>query len=121
MPAGNLDTLKTAIIYGADAVYIGGEAFSLRAKADNFDRDTMEEAIAFAHERGVKVYVTVNIFAHNYDLEAAEAYFLERKEIRPDAVISSDPGRCTMAKRMIPEMDIQRPVLSMHVSFPFMN
>ena len=68
IPAGNLDTLRTAVIYGADAVYIGGEAFSLRAKADNFDHASMEEALSFAHARGVKVYVTANIFAHNYDL-----------------------------------------------------
>ena len=65
IPAGNLETLKTAVIYGADAVYIGGEAFSLRAKADNFDRTSMEEAIRYCHDRGKKLYVTVNIFARN--------------------------------------------------------
>ena len=106
IPAGNLDTLKTAVTYGADAVYIGGEAFSLRAKADNFNRETMTEAIAFAHEHGVKVYVTVNIFAHNYDLEGAEAYFRELKEIRPDALIISDPGLFMMARRIVPEIDL---------------
>lgn len=106
IPAGNLETLKTAVIYGADAVYIGGEAFSLRAKADNFDRASMTEAISFAHEHGVKVYVTVNIFAHNYDLKAAEEYFRELKEIRPDALIIADPGLFAMAKRIVPEIDI---------------
>lgn len=106
IPAGNLDTLKTAVIYGADAVYIGGEAFSLRAKADNFDRASMEEAIAFAHEHGVKVYVTANIFAHNYDLAGAEDYFKELKAIKPDALIISDPGLFTMARRIVPEIDI---------------
>ena len=106
LPAGNLDTLKTAVVYGADAVYIGGEAFSLRAKADNFDRDSMTEAIAFAHERGVKVYVTVNIFAHNYDLAGAERYLRELKEIRPDALIVSDPGLFMMARRIVPEIDL---------------
>ena len=106
IPAGNLDTLKTAVIYGADAVYIGGESFSLRAKADNFDRNSMTEAIAFAHEHGVKVYVTVNIFAHNYDLEAAKEYFTELKEIKPDALIISDPGLFAMARRIVPEIDI---------------
>lgn len=106
IPAGNLDTLKTAVIYGADAVYIGGESFSLRAKADNFDRNSMTEAIAFAHEHGVKVYVTVNIFAHNYDLEAAKGYFTELKEIKPDALIISDPGLFAMARRIVPEIDI---------------
>ena len=106
IPAGNLDTLKTAVIYGADAVYIGGESFSLRAKADNFDRNSMTEAIAFAHEHGVKVYVTVNIFAQNYDLEAAKEYFTELKEIKPDALIISDPGLFAMARRIVPEIDI---------------
>lgn len=106
IPAGNLDTLKTAVIYGADAVYIGGESFSLRAKADNFDRNSMTEAIAFAHKHGVKVYVTVNIFAHNYDLEAAKEYFTELKEIKPDALIISDPGLFAMARRIVPEIDI---------------
>ncbi|MBO4375736.1 MAG: U32 family peptidase, partial [Lachnospiraceae bacterium] len=79
IPAGSLEVLKTAVIYGADAVYIGGDAFSLRAKAKNFSKEEMEEGIAFAHERGVKVYVTANIFAHNYDLNAAEKYFAELK------------------------------------------
>ena len=106
LPAGNLDTLKTAVIYGADAVYIGGEAFSLRAKADNFDKESMTEAIAFAHERGVKVYVTVNIFAHNYDLPGAESYLKELSGIRPDALIVSDPGLFMMAKRLAPGIDL---------------
>ena len=106
LPAGNLDTLKTAIAYGADAVYIGGEAFSLRAKADNFDKETMMEAIAFAHERGVKVYVTVNIFAHNEDIEKAGPYLRELAGIRPDALIISDPGLFMMARELAPEIDI---------------
>ncbi len=106
IPAGNLDTLKTAVIYGADAVYIGGESFSLRAKADNFDRESMTEAIAFAHQHGVKVYVTVNIFAHNYDLDAASAYFEELKVLKPDALIISDPGLFAMARHIVPEIDI---------------
>ncbi|MDD5833154.1 MAG: U32 family peptidase [Clostridiales bacterium] len=106
IPAGNLETLKTAVFYGADAVYIGGEAFSLRAKADNFDRESMTEAVRYAHEHGVKVYVTANIFAHNYDLAPAEEYFKELKEIKPDAVIISDPGMFSLARRIIPEIDI---------------
>ena len=106
LPAGNLDTLKTAVIYGADAVYIGGEAFSLRAKADNFDKESMTEAIAFAHEHGVKVYVTVNILAHNYDIPGAESYLKELSEIRPDALIVSDPGLFMMAKRLAPGIDL---------------
>ena len=106
LPAGNLDTLKTAIAYGADAVYIGGEAFSLRAKADNFDKETMTEAIGFAHEHGVKVYVTVNIFAHNADIDKAGPYLRELAGIRPDALIISDPGLFMMAKELAPGIDI---------------
>ena len=69
VPASSLEVLKVAVIYGADAVYIGGEAFGLRAKAKNFSKEDMCEGIAFAHSHGVKVYVTVNILAHNRDLE----------------------------------------------------
>ena len=106
IPASNLEVLKTAVIFGADAVYIGGEAFGLRAKAKNFTLDDMREGIAFAHERGVKVYVTANILAHNYDLEGARKYFGELKEIKPDALIISDPGMFTLAKEVCPEIEI---------------
>ena len=100
LPAGNLETLKTAVIYGADAVYIGGEAFSLRAKADNFDQRAMCEAISFAHEHGAKVFITVNIFAHDRDLPEAEKYLYELSEIRPDGLIISDLGLFMMAKKI---------------------
>ena len=73
IPAGSLEVLKIAVIFGADAVYIGGEAFSLRAKAKNFSMEEMAEGIAFAHAHGAKVYVTANILAHNEDLKDAEA------------------------------------------------
>jgi len=106
VPASNLEVLKTAVIYGADAVYIGGEAYGLRAKAKNFSLDDMREGIAFAHERGVKVYVTANILAHNYDLDGARTYFKELKEIKPDALIISDPGMFTIAKEECPEIEI---------------
>ena len=106
IPASNLEVLKTAVIFGADAVYIGGEAFGLRAKAKNFSLQDMREGIAFAHERGVKVYVTANILAHNYDLEGARKYFQELKEIKPDALIISDPGMFTLAKEVCPEIEI---------------
>ncbi len=106
IPAGSLDVLKTAVVYGADAVYLGGEAFGLRAKAKNFTNEEIKEGIAFAHERGVKVYITANILAHNEDLPGVEAYFEELKEIRPDALIISDPGVFAIAKRVLPEMEL---------------
>ena len=106
IPAGSLDVLKTAVIYGADAVYIGGEVFGLRAKAHNFSKEEMKEGIAFAHERGVKVYVTANILAHNEDLPGVEAYFEELKEVKPDALIISDPGIFAIARRILPDMEL---------------
>ncbi len=106
IPAGSLEVLKTAVIYGADAVYIGGEAFGLRAKAKNFTNEDIRKGIVFAHDRGVKVYITANILAHNEDLSGVEEYFNELKEIRPDAVIISDPGVFAIAKRVIPDMEI---------------
>lgn len=106
IPASSLEVLKIAVTFGADAVYIGGEAFGLRAKAKNFSKSDMKEGIAFAHERGVKVYVTANILAHNYDLDGAREYFEELKEIGPDALIISDPGMFTLAKEICPEIEI---------------
>lgn len=106
MPAGSLPVLKVAVMYGADAVYIGGEAFSLRAKAHNFSLDDMREGIAFAHERGVKVYVTANILAHNADLEEAGEYFSQLKGMGVDALIISDPGIFQVAKKILPEVEI---------------
>ena len=106
VPASSLEVLKTAVIFGADAVYIGGEAFVLRAKAKNFSMEDMEAGIAFAHEHGVKVYVTANILAHNDDLEGARAYFNELKEMKPDALIISDPGMFMIAKEVCPEIEI---------------
>ena len=106
VPASSLEVLKTAVIYGADAVYIGGEAFGLRAKAKNFSSEDMKAGIAFAHEHGVKVYVTANILAHNDDLDGAREYFRELKEIGPDALIISDPGMFMIAKEVWPEVEI---------------
>ncbi len=106
IPAGSLEVLKTAVLYGADAVYLGGEAFGLRAKAKNFSMEEIREGIAFAHERGVRVYITANILAHNEDLEGVEAYFHELKAFPPDALIISDPGVFALARRILPEMDI---------------
>ncbi|MBR4580759.1 MAG: U32 family peptidase [Lachnospiraceae bacterium] len=106
VPAGNLEVLKVAVRYGADAVYIGGEAFGLRAKAKNFSSEEMKEGIEFAHTHGVKVYVTANIFAHNYDLEGAAEYFKELGKIKPDAVLISDPGMFLIAKENCPNLEI---------------
>ena len=109
IPASSLEVLKTAVIFGADAVYIGGEAFGLRAKAKNFSPEEMAEGIVFAHKHGVKVYVTANILAHNGDLDGAAAYFEELKNMqpeRPDALIISDPGMFTIAKQVWPEVEI---------------
>lgn len=106
IPASSLEVLKTAVIYGADAVYIGGEAFGLRAKAKNFDKESMREGIAFAHAHNVRVHVTANILAHNGDLEGARAYFEELKELAPDALIIADPGMFTLAREICPEIDI---------------
>lgn len=106
VPASSLEVLKVAVTFGADAVYIGGEAFGLRAKAKNFSMEDMAEGIRFAHEHGVKVYVTANILAHNDDLDGARAYFEELKAIGPDALIISDPGMFTIAREVCPEIDI---------------
>ena len=105
IPASSLEVLKIAVIFGADAVYIGGEAFGLRAKAKNFSKEDMVEGIKFAHERDVKVYVTANILAHNYDLDGAREYFKELDVIKPDAVIISDPGMFTIAKEELHDID----------------
>ena len=109
MPAASLEVLRTAVVFGADAVYIGGEAFGLRAKAKNFSPEEMAEGIVFAHNRGVKVYVTANIFAHNSDLAGAERYFQELRDMKPepcDGLIISDPGMFALARRVWPEGEI---------------
>ena len=106
IPAGSLEVLKVAVLYGADAVYLGGEAFGLRAKAKNFTLEEIREGIDFAHSHGVKVYITANILAHNGDLPGVEAYFSELRELKPDALIISDPGVFAIARRMCPEIDI---------------
>lgn len=116
-PANSLEVLKTAVEYGADAVYIGGEMYGLRAKAKNFSAEDMKKGIAYAHERGKKVYVTANITAHNRDLEGVRAYFHELKEIRSDALIISDPGVFTIAKEVCPEIDIHISTQSNNVNY----
>lgn len=105
-PAGNLDILKIAITYGADAVYIGGEAYGLRAAAHNFTNEEIVEGIKYAHERGKKVYVTANILAHNEDLDGVREYFKELDVIKPDAVIISDPGVFAIAKELLHDIEL---------------
>ncbi|MCR5216351.1 MAG: U32 family peptidase [Lachnospiraceae bacterium] len=110
IPASSLEVLKAAVNYGANAVYIGGEAFGLRAGAKNFSHDEMKEGIAFAHAHQVKVYVTSNIIAHNKDLEGVREYFKELRELGPDAVIISDPAIFMIAKEILAD------VMDLHVS-----
>ena len=106
VPAGSIEVLKTAVRYGADAVYIGGESFGLRAKAHNFSVEEMQQGVAFAHEAGCRVYVTANIFAHNYDIEGIKKYFAELREVPIDALIISDPGVFALAKEILPDVEV---------------
>ncbi len=105
VPASSLEVLKVAVIFGADAVYIGGEVYGLRAKAKNFSKEDMAEGIAFAHAHGKKVYVTANILAHNDDLAGVREYFEELKELGPDALIIADPAVFTIAREVCPEIE----------------
>lgn len=105
-PAGNLYKLKIALKYGADAVYIGGECFSLRTAADNFTPEEMKEGIEYAHAMGKKVYITANIIPHNRDLAQMEKYFREIYEMGADAVIISDLGAFNICRRVAPKLEI---------------
>ncbi|MCC8151910.1 MAG: U32 family peptidase C-terminal domain-containing protein [Lachnospiraceae bacterium] len=106
IPASSLEVLKVAVAFGADAVYIGGEAFGLRAKAKNFSMEEIAQGIVFAHAHGVKVYITANILAHNEDLAGVRSYFEELRPMKPDALIISDPGVFSIAREVCPEVDI---------------
>ena len=105
-PAGDLEKLKIAVLYGADAVYFGGEMFSLRAGAGNMSMGEMKEGIEFAHQRGVKCYLALNIFAHNEDIEPLKEYLTAIKNLGIDAFIISDPGIVTMVQEIIPDAEI---------------
>lgn len=105
-PAGNMEKLKMAVIYGADAVYIGGERFGLRAAAGNFTIEEIKEAVLFAHAHGKKIFVTVNIIPHNEDLAVLPEYLKELSEAGVDALIVSDPGVIAFAKEVVPEMEL---------------
>ena len=106
MPAGSFDVLKTAFRFGADAVYVGGDMFSLRAKAHNFTNDELKEAVEYTHSIGKKIYVTVNITAHNNDIDGVKEYLKELREIHPDGLIISDPGVFMMAKAFAPNLEL---------------
>ncbi|MBQ9027714.1 MAG: U32 family peptidase [Lachnospiraceae bacterium] len=106
LPAKDPEVLRTAVRYGADAVYIGGEAYGLRAKARNFSAEEMAESIRYAHERGVKVYVTANILAHNSDLSGAGRYFEQLAEMKPDAILVADPGMFMLAREKCPNVPL---------------
>ena len=105
-PAGNLDKLKTAIDFGADAVYLGGTKLNLRAFADNFTNEQLKEGVEYAHERGKKVYVTLNIFPHNEDLDGAGEYILQLQAMNVDAILVSDPGIFAIAKEVAPKLEV---------------
>jgi putative protease len=105
-PAGNFERLMTALAYGADAVYIGGRQFGLRAFADNFSLEEMARGVAYAHSLSKKVYVTMNIFAHNADFEGMEEYIAELERIKVDAVILSDPGILSLVRQTAPRLEI---------------
>ena len=105
-PAGGPEALRTAVLYGADAVYLGGSQYGLRAKARNFDREQMRQSIAFAHEHGVRVNVTVNIIAHNEHFEGLEEYLKQLQEDGADALIVADAGVFQTAREVIPDMEL---------------
>ena len=105
-PAGNLEKLKVAFAYGADAVYLGGKQFGLRAFADNFNNNQIREAVDYAHSIDRKVYVTMNIFAHNKDFIGMNEYMEFLSEILVDAVILSDPGILSLARKIMPNIPI---------------
>jgi putative protease len=105
-PAGDFAKLQTAIHYGADAVYLAGKRYGLRARAGNFGEAELREAVGYAHARGVRVYVTVNIFAHNRDLEGLPAYLLQLRQAEVDGLIIADPGILNVARETLPDMDL---------------
>ena len=117
IPAGSLELLKIAVLYGADAVYIGGDMYGLRAGAKNFSAADMKEGIEFAHGHGKKVYVTANITAHNCDLDGVKEYFRELASIGPDALIISDPGVFMAAQENCPDIDIHVSTQSNNVNY----
>ncbi len=105
-PAGNFEKMKAAILYGADAVYLSGKIFGMRSAADNFDIDELDEAVKYAHERGVKVYLTVNTMPREYEYELLRKYFSELAHINIDAMIIADVGVLMLAKELLPQVEV---------------
>ena len=105
-PAGTLEKLKMALAFGADAVYLGGKAYGLRALGGNFTQDELREAVAYAHARAAKVYVTVNIFPHNADLNGLPDYLRFLQEIQVDGLLVADLGVFMMAKEVAPQLPL---------------
>lgn len=116
-PAGNLEKLKTAIDFGADAVYLGGSKLNLRAFADNFTNEELKEGIEYAHARGKKVHVTMNVFPHNEDLDGLEDYLKELYEIGADAIIVADPGIIMTAREVVPNLEIHLSTQANNVNY----
>ena len=120
-PAGNLEKLKVAVMYGADAVYVGGLKYGLRTGAQNFTQDELTEGINFAHERGKRVYLTLNIIPHNDDLEGLPGYVKQLKGLLLDGIIISDPGIMSIVKDIIPEMEIHLSTQTSTTSYAAVN
>ncbi|SES71765.1 putative protease [Natronincola peptidivorans] len=120
-PAGDLERLKIAVIYGADAVYVGGQIFGLRAAAKNFTLESLREGVEFAHSRGAKVYITTNIIPHNEDMEQLPNYLKEIEKIGVDAVIISDPGTFSLVQETVPNMEIHISTQANNTNFRTVN
>ncbi|MBY6997953.1 U32 family peptidase [Clostridium botulinum] len=120
-PAGNLEKLKTAINFGADAVYLGGSKLNLRAFADNFTDDELQEGIKYAHDRGRKVHVTINVFPRNEDFNGLEEYLKKLYEFNVDAIIVSDPGIIMTARETVPNLEIHLSTQANTVNFKTIN
>jgi len=120
-PAGNLEKLKTAIYFGADAVYLGGSRLNLRAFADNFTDEELREGIEYAHSRGKKVFITVNVFPHNEDLKGLEDYLKKLYELKADAILVSDPGIIITAKEVVPDLELHLSTQANNVNWKSAN
>ncbi|ABR48625.1 peptidase U32 [Alkaliphilus metalliredigens QYMF] len=120
-PAGDLERLKIAVIYGADAIYVGGQIFGLRAAAKNFTLEELKEGVDFAHEHGVKVFVTANIIPHNEDLKGLHEYLIELDKVGIDAIIVSDPGTFMIVKETVPNMEVHISTQANSVNYETVN